>query len=218
MRRRRILDAAKRSFTAYGMKGTSLDAIASEAGCAKGALYLEFADKEALLQAVVAETFAAIKARFEAEVAVLPSPLGRLVETLRFAYRQFAAEPMFGKLMRDDPDLRVLVPAGSEAEVRRAAEAQAAQLRGWVDDGIRRGEIRPDVDRDAIPMVIGVLRFAPEHLALATSLGGVSGERTLGAVVDLFRAGLAAPQHAGRTKAATTSATRRATKVRRSKR
>lgn len=191
MRRRRILDAAKRNFTAYGMKGASLDAIASEAGCAKGALYLEFADKEELLREVVAETFASIKAQFDEEVGAVASPLERLVETLRFAYRQFATEPLFAKLMRDDPDLRVLVPPGGEAAMKRAAEAQAAQIRGWVDEGIRLGEIRPEVDRDVIPMVVGVLRFAPEHLGLATSLGLASRERTLEAVLDIFRMGLA---------------------------
>ena len=52
-RRRRVLDAAKRHFTLYGLKGTRLDAVAADAGCAKGALYLEFADKEALLIEVV---------------------------------------------------------------------------------------------------------------------------------------------------------------------
>jgi TetR/AcrR family transcriptional regulator, cholesterol catabolism regulator len=200
MRRRRILDAAKRSFTAYGIKGTSLDAVAAQAGCAKGALYLEFADKEELLREVVAETFAAIRARFDSEVVGIPSPLDRLVGTLRFAYRQFAAEPMFARLMRDDPDLRVLVPAGGEVEMKRAAEAQAEQLKAWVDEGIRHGEIRPDVDREAIPMVIGVLRFAPEHLGLATSLGVGSTERTLDAVLDVFRAGLAARVEAGRSR------------------
>ena len=130
--------------------------------------------------------------RFGEEVTSIALPLDRLVATLRFAYRQFAVEPLFAKLMRDDPDLRVLVPAGSEAAAKRAGEAQAAQLRGWVDEGIRLGEIRPDVDRDAIPMVIGVLRFAPEHLGLATSLGVGSAERTLEAVLDVFRMGLAA--------------------------
>ncbi len=205
MRRRRILDAAKRSFTAHGLKRASLDAIASEAGCAKGALYLEFADKEELLREVVAETFTAIKRRFDEEVATVPSPLDRLVATLRFAYRQFAAEPLFVKLMRDDPDLKVLVPPGSEASTKRAAEAQNTLLRGWVEEGIRLGEIRPDVDREAIPMVIGVLRFAPEHLGLATSLGVGSAERTLEAVLDVFRMGLAARDRSTPSEAAMSS-------------
>jgi TetR/AcrR family transcriptional regulator, cholesterol catabolism regulator len=190
-RRRKILEAAKRLFTRVGFKATNLEAIAAEAGCAKGALYLEFEDKQALLREVAMNTFAAIRARFDAEVLPIDSPLERLVATLRFAHRQMVAEPMFAKLMREDPELRALLPA-SEADVAREARAQIAELRGWVDEGIARGEIRPGVDRDAVPLVLGVLRFAPQHLGVVTSLGLFSAERTLEAIVDLFRAGLAA--------------------------
>lgn len=191
-RRQRILDVAKRHFTAYGFGGTTLDAVASEAGCAKGALYLEFADKEALLRAVVEETFSTIRDRYVTEVMARESPLERLVETLRFAFRQTAAEPLFGKLLRDDPELRALRLAG-DPNGAMAAKAQIAQLRSWVDEGIARGEIRPDVDRDAVPFVLGLLRFAPLHLGLVTQLNLFSGERALEAIVDVFRAGLAAP-------------------------
>jgi AcrR family transcriptional regulator len=191
-RRRRILDIAKRHFTAAGFGGTNLDAIAAEAGCAKGALYLEFDSKEALLRAVVEETFATIRSRFVAEVLAIESPLEKLVETLRFAFRQTAAEPIFGKLLRDDPELRALQFI-SEPDSVAAAKAQIAQLRGWVDEGIARGEIRADIDRDAVPFALGLLRFAPLHLGPVVQLNLFSGDRALDAIVDLFRAGLAAP-------------------------
>jgi AcrR family transcriptional regulator len=191
-RRRKILDAAKRHFTRFGFKATSIDAIAAEAGCAKGAVYLEFADKETLLREVAQETFVAIGARFADEVLPISSPLDRLAATLAFAYRQMAAEPLFEKLMREDPELRALLPEKSLADVTKDAKAQIAQLRSWVDEGIQLGEIRPDVDRDAIPLVIGLLRFAPMHLPSALRLGVFSGERALAAIVDVFRAGLAA--------------------------
>ena len=190
-RRRRILDIAKRHFTAHGFGGTNLDAVAAEAGCAKGALYLEFDDKAALLRAVVDETFELIRGRYAAEVLAIESPLERLVETLRFAFRQTAAEPMFGKLLRDDPELRALRLIEDQDNVA-AAKAQVAQLRGWVEDGIARGEIRADVDQDAVPFVLGLLRFAPLHLGPVVQLNLFSGERALAAIADVFRAGLAA--------------------------
>jgi TetR/AcrR family transcriptional regulator, cholesterol catabolism regulator len=193
-RRRRILDAAKRHFTAHGFKGTNLDAVAAEAGCAKGALYLEFADKAALLREVVDLSLADIRARFTDEVLAIESPLERLTATLRFAFRQLIANPIFAKLLREDPDLNALGLA-DDPNTREAAKAELAMLVGWVDEGIARGEIRPDVDREAIPFVIGVLRFAPEHLGLVARLGLFSTERTLDAIVDVFRAGLAAPKN-----------------------
>jgi TetR/AcrR family fatty acid metabolism transcriptional regulator len=63
----------------------------------------------------------------------------------------------------------------------------------WVDEGVRAGEIRPDVDRDSIPAVIGALRLVPQHLGLVTAFGNVSHERVLEAMVDIFAAGLARP-------------------------
>lgn len=190
-RRRRILDVAKRHFTERGFRGTTLDAVAEEAGCAKGALYLEFADKEALLREVADETFAAIGARYAAEVLAIESPLMRLRETLRFAYRQFAAEPLFARLLREDPELKALGRGKSDDDAR-AAKAQYEQLVGWVDEGVARGEIRPDVDRGAVPMVIGTLRFAPQHAHLGAPFGLPAGERVLDAIADIFTAGLAA--------------------------
>lgn len=190
-RRRRILDIAKRHFSAYGFGGTNLDAIAKDAGCAKGALYLEFTDKEALLRAVVEEAFDAIRSRYTAEVLTIESPLERLVETLRFTFRQTAAEPIFSKLLRDDPDLRAL-RFTEDANSVAAAKAQVAQLRDWVEDGIARGEIRADLDRDAVPFVLGLLRFAPLHLGPMVQLNLFSADRALTAIADVFRAGLAA--------------------------
>lgn len=190
-RRRRILDTAKRHFTQFGFKGTSLDAVAADAGCSKGALYLEFVNKEALLREVVQETLAAVSRRYADEILSLSSPLSRLTETLRFAYREIAREPMMMKLLREDPDLRAL-HLEEDAASAQAAAAQIAMLRGWVDEGIAAGEIRQDVDRDAIPFVLGTLRFLPQHLGLICSVGRFSGERVLDAVVDIFAAGLAA--------------------------
>lgn len=207
-RRRRILDVAKRHFVSRGLKGTTLDAVAEDAACAKGALYLEFADKQALLRAVVEETFADIRARFEAEVLAVPSPLQRLGETLRFAYRQLAREPLFGRLLTEDPELRAL-GLGSHEEDARGARAQIEQIAGWVDEGIAAGEIRPDVDREIVAYAIGVLRFAPRHLAMIDAMGISSGERVLEGLVELFTAGLAARPVAQPSAAAKRPARRR---------
>jgi AcrR family transcriptional regulator len=52
-RRERLLDAAARLFARWGFAKTSVAEIAREAGISKGAVYLEFPDKEAVLQAVI---------------------------------------------------------------------------------------------------------------------------------------------------------------------
>jgi len=51
-RRAAILDAALRVFGQYGYRRTSMDDIAREAGIAKGTIYLSFASKEEVFQAL----------------------------------------------------------------------------------------------------------------------------------------------------------------------
>jgi AcrR family transcriptional regulator len=51
-RRAAILDAALRVFGQYGYRRTSMDDIANEAGIAKGTIYLSFAGKDELFQAL----------------------------------------------------------------------------------------------------------------------------------------------------------------------
>jgi AcrR family transcriptional regulator len=52
-RREAILKAALEEFSAGGFAATRLDDVARRAGVAKGTIYLHFADKEALFQAIV---------------------------------------------------------------------------------------------------------------------------------------------------------------------
>jgi AcrR family transcriptional regulator len=51
-RRTAVLDAALRVFGQYGYRRTSMDDIAREAGIAKGTIYLSFASKEEVFQAL----------------------------------------------------------------------------------------------------------------------------------------------------------------------
>jgi AcrR family transcriptional regulator len=51
-KRDRILDAAQRLFVRYGVKRTSIDDVAREAGIAKGTVYLSFASKAELFAAI----------------------------------------------------------------------------------------------------------------------------------------------------------------------
>ena len=52
-RETRILDAAAQLFAHYGYDKTSVDEIASEAGISKGAVYLHFKSKAALMEALI---------------------------------------------------------------------------------------------------------------------------------------------------------------------
>ena len=57
-RRQRLLQSAASLFSRWGFDKTSVDDIAREAGISKGAIYLEFPNKDALFKAVVHREFA----------------------------------------------------------------------------------------------------------------------------------------------------------------
>lgn len=65
-KRERVLEAARELFLAHGLRGTSMESIARQAGVAKPTLYAHFADKDAVLLAII-EALLAEKLRvFEA--------------------------------------------------------------------------------------------------------------------------------------------------------
>lgn len=198
-RRRRILAVARAHFARLGFKGTRLDTIAEEAGCAKGALYLEFESKEALLQEVAREVLDEAGRRYVASVASLPSPLARLRETVRFTYREMEREPLFERLLREDPELTALRPLAEAEAQRKQAEGQIATLRAWVQEGIDKGEIRADADPDVVPFLVSILRAVFPHVSASTG-GLVSRERLLDAVVEMFGRSLAAHEPVDRRK------------------
>lgn len=76
--RRRLLDAAESAFARRGFHGASVEEIAREAGATTGALYSNFAGKEALFLALFEETIAAdVRDYSEAFGAEGPAEQGR---------------------------------------------------------------------------------------------------------------------------------------------
>ncbi|WP_375773579.1 TetR/AcrR family transcriptional regulator [Archangium gephyra] len=193
VRRQRILQVAKSHFERFGFRRTRIEDIAREAGIAKGAVYLEFESKEVLLHAVIEAVLEETGRRYAAEVMALESPRERLRATLRFAYRELARDALLERLVREDPELTVLRSLAESGDNPRKADAQVEMIRAWVREGIERGELRAGLDVDAVPFVLGLLRFLHYHTGIITTGDRISRERLLDAVIDIFIAGLSAP-------------------------
>jgi TetR/AcrR family fatty acid metabolism transcriptional regulator len=187
-RRQRILDVAKRHFAFHGYKGANLDAIARDAGCAKGALYLEFADKQALLNEVVSIAYHASMARYRAEVAKIASPIERIAAALRFSYREIDREPALVRIAKESPEIIHELPA----EMRDEAQMQIDVILRWLAEAKAKGELREGVDELVVPWVIALLKYAPMNLDNFKGFASVPVERTLDAVIDIFLAGISA--------------------------
>ncbi|EKX61766.1 TetR/AcrR family transcriptional regulator [Streptomyces ipomoeae] len=102
-----LLEAAQRHFLKYGV-GTSLEAVAKEAGVGPGTLYRHFPTREALLAAVLQTRSEELVARRK-EIARLDDADEALEQWLRALEEYFSAfsglpEPLMAAARAQDPD------------------------------------------------------------------------------------------------------------------
>ncbi len=148
-----LLDAAEGSFARSGYEGASLDAIASAAGCSKGAVYAHFASKLQVLDAVLERVFADSGGRLARVAAALaagqdPAAAARayfgqdddathagvMAETWQVA----VLEPGIGERLEAfrNSRLAVLGQAAVSAGLAPAAAMQAADITARLIDGL----------------------------------------------------------------------------------
>ncbi len=134
-----LLQAAQRHFLTYGV-GTSLEAVAKEAGVGPGTLYRHFPNREALLAAVLQTRSEELEAR-RADIAQLDDASEALRQWLRSMEEYFSAfsglpEPLMAAAREQEPDNPLTVPcdnliATTDEYVR------AAQLKGQVRPSVK---------------------------------------------------------------------------------
>src|SRR5579859_2298950 len=99
----RLLEAGQKQFTTYGLKKTNVEELAAAAGISKGAFYLFFDSKEALLMALMEQA----EVRYRQEVlAVVDSPelsaRDRLYTVLKKAFTLWKKFPILQLFARGD--------------------------------------------------------------------------------------------------------------------
>lgn len=189
-RRARLLRAATDQLRAVGARRLSIDEVAAEAGVSKGAVYLEFPSKTALVEAALEALLQGAAARYAARLALTPSPRERLIDTLRFVWEEAERDPIFERLLREEHEEGTL---GAMAKGREAqADAEIEGLRALARAGIDAGELRADLDLEALPFVISLMRSLFLDAERATG-GRMSRARVLDATLTLFAAGISAP-------------------------
>jgi AcrR family transcriptional regulator len=146
-RRQQILDACLKLFAANGVRSTSLAAIADTVGITEAGVLHHFASKDTLVLAVLAHRDNA-DPDAEADVA---RPGG--IESLRRI-------PRLAQVLLDQPVLmRFDSVVGSESlaeggaildYVRNRMQRIRLALAAMLDEGIRRGELRSDIDIEEV--------------------------------------------------------------------
>jgi AcrR family transcriptional regulator len=169
--RQRIVEAAARRFVERGYAGTTISAVAEDAGVAAETVYATFRTKAELLRAVVG---AAARGPGETPILEQPGPAAVAAERdQREQLRRFAAD-VTARLARTAPVLAVLQAAapGEPALAEVYADLHAARRRNLerlVEQLEANGPLA--LDGDAALRTVWALA-SPELYALATGAGG----------------------------------------------
>ncbi len=134
-RRDRVLDAAQHLFLRSGFRGTTMEAIAAEAGIAKPTLYAEFPDKVAVFSAVLTRFFSELHQAFDSGLSGNGPVAQRIAEALTAKYLMLRnvleasphATELYGETRQAAPQLAALETAIAE---RIAAEIGTSQEPG----------------------------------------------------------------------------------------
>lgn len=143
-KRRRVLDAALRSFATRGFAGTNVNLVAAEAGISVGALYKYFRNKEDLFLALVESAHDLLESTLDGIFAGEAGFAGRVEAVLRAAIAS----------SRENPDLARLYIACTTEELAPLASrlsfklesVGATRYRAMIEEGRRRGEIPAGID------------------------------------------------------------------------
>ncbi|WP_308798995.1 TetR/AcrR family transcriptional regulator [Agromyces silvae] len=178
-RRRRILDAARELILEQGWPETTVAQLATRAGIGKGAVYLEFADKPAILDAVLQRSLRGLTAQVHARVVDAPG-LVDLPALYRFGVEALLDEPLMLALYVGDE--RVL---GSH--VQGVDDERYLTRMVWLGDYVlrlqRAGVIDATIDADSIVRVLSVFTVGLIH---APGLLGAVSPARLRESVELF--------------------------------
>ena len=188
----RIRRAAGELFATQGCAKTTVVEIAAAAGVSKGLVYDHYVSKEALLaaiwdQLVLDWTRAVSEGKFDENA--IPDSIGAMVHG---SLEYVRTNPLLRRIIALDPG--ALIPGGRESQIEFGRRYRAA-LEPVLAHGIRRGQLRRDLDIAHTAEVIWLLHFTltrelfvgPHRVSRADS------EELLRSAVELVVAGLRAP-------------------------
>lgn len=141
-KRRQILDGARKVFMDLGFDGASMGEIARSAGVSKGTLYVYFADKNRLFEAIVEET-----ALEQGEIAFDFDASGDAATTLRefgAAYIGMILRPGGGSAIRTVMAIAERMPEVGRRYYERVLQKTINRLAGHLRTHEKAGELAID--------------------------------------------------------------------------
>jgi AcrR family transcriptional regulator len=138
-KRRQILDGARRVFMDLGFDGASMGEIARAAGVSKGTLYVYFADKSRLFEAIVEQ-----EVLEQGEIAFNFDPARDVAITLRefgCAYIELLCRPGGGSAIRTVMAIAERMPEVGRRYYERVLDKTINRLAAYLDAHVASGEL-----------------------------------------------------------------------------
>ncbi len=153
--RQRILEGAHRSMLAGGYRGTTMPAIAAEAGVSVGLLYRYFANKEELYLAMCEGVTQANLDELAVSLSQVSDPAERLEGVIRLYVESLEGE-RWGAIVTTGWAQADLQPALRDLLRRRCDQIRSFAAM-FLREGVARGEVAPDTDVEALSLAMAML-------------------------------------------------------------
>lgn len=185
--RERIIATATALFQQHGIKQVRMDDVASQLGISKKTLYATFADKEAILLEVVRGTTTSFCAAIR-EILISST---NVVEQIFLLYKriiEYAKEvnPLFFTELIRYTEV--------EAYFESMHEDHARYVKAWLQEGVRQGLLREDIDYDVFLQQDG---FQIDKLLTNPSVRNYPAEVIYNSVVLVLLRGMATEKGLG---------------------
>lgn len=178
-RRRHLLDAARNLALEKGWSATTVADIAARAGIGKGAVYLEFADKPAILDAVLRHSMRGLTADVHRRALAHPGPLD-LPAVYRLAIEALLADPLMRAFHLGDQSVL-------GEHVRSVSDDRYRQRFDWLLDYIARLQtarmVDPAIPRETLARMLSTFTIGLLH---TPGTLGPMGDDQLRESVELF--------------------------------
>ena len=152
-RRGELLEAARRVFGTRGFEHATMDAIAEEAGVAKGTIYLYYPSKQAIHDATFAAGTAELTALTDARVQAAPSTKAAIAAFVHARVAYFQDHPDYFRMYVSEVSRIVTDRAPRKGVCRAALDTHTRALQGVIEQAVARGDVRP-VDPAATAMAV----------------------------------------------------------------
>ena len=185
-----ILEAARRRFQRFGVRKTTVDEVAREAGCSRTTLYAHFRNKEDLYASLLeqdTEAFIAEASGVLVTEASAGRKIRRIVETTR---RTYARNHVMRLALAGDAEM-CLEPV-AHAFTREQEQRIVDLLRQVLEEGVAEGALRP-IDSERVAYLMFHLgRFLVERET--AGIGDYPFDEIVSLMDEVFARGIARPR------------------------